>query len=173
MNTNYKISSKKRYIKITKERKNKQNKLSLSNFDILKSNNDFKIFISKKSDELNKYKKIYPKHIWCSCDEYICDFCSFDNKIDCFSFLNYGLNYENDLQNDNHINTIITNNIIIKFKKVINDYIKYKLNKIISCKLKNINFINRIDNEIIISRQIYEEKRYNPEFYYFSSDSDS
>ena len=89
MNTNYKAFSKKRYIKITKERKNKQNKLSLSNFDILKSNNDFKIFISKKSDELNKYKKIYPKHIWCSCDEYICDFCSFDNKIDCFSFLNY------------------------------------------------------------------------------------
>ena len=167
MNTNYKISSKKRYIKRTKERENKQNKLSLSNFDILKSNNDFKIFISKKSDELNKLKEIYPKHIWCKCDEYNCNFCSFDNKIDCFSFLNYG----DYLENNYHL--IITNDIITKFKKVINDYIKYKLNKIISCKLKNINFINRIDNEIIISRQIYEEKRYNPRFYYFSSDSDS
>lgn len=97
MNTNYKVSSKKRYIKRTKERKNKQIKLSLSNLNVFKSNNDFQIFISKKSDELNKYKKIYPKYIWCSCDEYICNFCSFDNKIDYFSFLNYGLNYENDL----------------------------------------------------------------------------
>jgi len=163
MNANYKVSSKKRYIKRTNERKNKQNNLSSSNFDVLKSNNDFEIFISKKSDELKKYKEIYSKHMWCSCDEYICNFCSFDNKIDCFSFLNYGFNYEcNTQNNDEYIYTIITNNIITKFKKAINDYIKNTLNIIIENKLKNINFINKINNEIIISKPIYEnDNKYN------------
>ena len=95
-----------------------------------------------------------------------CEFCSFD--------LNYNIqDYEYILQSNDVCNIFIQNNIINKFKKVINNCIKYKLNKIISDKLNSINFINRIDNEIIISRQIYEEKRYNPEFYYFSSDSDS
>ena len=180
MNTNYKISSKKRYIKRTKERQNKQKNLLLPNFDVFKFNNDFKIFKYKKSDELNKYKEIYPKHLWCRCTScfvnhrynknmfydnidddinysyrYICDFCSFDLDY-------YNNDYKYILQFNDVYNITIQNNIINKFKKVINNNIKYKLNKIISDKLNNINFINKISNKIndriIISNPSYKEK---------------
>jgi len=201
MNTNYKAFSKKRYIKRTKERKNKQNKLSLSNFDVLQYTNEYKIYKYKKLDELNKYKEIYPKHLWCSVrcvssyidhryneeiypehlwcrgiSSYInprynknmfyddninyiyrnfCEFCSFD--------LNYNIqDYEYILQSNDVCNIFIQNNIINKFKKVINNCIKYKLNKIISDKLNSINFINKISNKlnnrIIISNPLHKEK---------------
>ena len=146
MNTNYKISSKKRYIKRNKERKNKENKLSLSlsNFDVLKSNNDYEIFISKIDYKLKEYKEIYPKCMWRELDIYFPAYISNDNG--CITHFN----------NDENIKIILTSNIMNKYKQAIKNYIKKKLKYIILNKLK-MNYLLKYLNtgKLITEKLVY------------------